>query len=229
MAKFDLRLKARELRKQGISVKQIAIQLQVSKSSASVWVRDIILSIEQLEKLRHSSLVGAERGRLKSALIQKERWLRKLADHKKFGVETIGDLNERELLIAGLALYWGEGSKKDRKVQFCNSDPQMIRFLLVWLKRCFGIEMDDLRCWVGINEIHAAREQMVREFWSSTTGIPLKQFRKTSFKRVQNKKVYENYNTHFGTLSITIMQPSRFYGKIIGLIDGLSQAKVAQR
>ena len=73
MAKYLLRLKARELRKQGISVKDIAEILRISKSSASIWTRDIILSIEQIEALNKSRLQGAERGRLKSALLQKER------------------------------------------------------------------------------------------------------------------------------------------------------------
>lgn len=224
MAKSQLRIQARELRKKGISVNQIALELKVAKSSASMWVRDIILSIEQLESLRNASLVGAERGRLKGALMQKERRLTLLEEHKKRGIETVGNLSDRDILIAGLALYWGEGSKKTRQVQFCNSDPQMIQFLLVWLKKCFGIELKELRCKVGINEIHADREQIVKEYWSTITGIPESQFRQTSFKKVQNKKTYNNYDNHYGTLSVIVMQPARFYGKIIGLIEGLSYA-----
>lgn len=223
MAKYELRLKARELRKKGVSVKQIAEELKVAKSSASIWVRDIILSIDQLEVLRESSLMGAERGRLKSALLQKARWNTRLEEHRKLGAETIGRLNDRELLIAGLALYWGEGSKKHRSVQFCNSDPKVIQFLLIWLKRCFLVESSDIYCTVGINEIHLKRDTLVKDFWSNITGIPLDQFRKTSFKKVVNKKVYDNFDSHYGTLSIKVRQPSRFYGKIIGLIEGLAE------
>lgn len=224
MAKSQLKIKARELRRQGISVKYIAEDLNVSKSSVSIWVRDIILSIDQLEVLRKSSLQGSERGRLKSALLQKEKRIKQFEEDTSTGIKTIGALTERELLIAGIALYWGEGSKKDRKVQFCNSDPQMIRFLLAWLNRCFGIGRDDLRCIVGINEIHTRREKRVKAYWSKITGIPLEQFTKTSFKKVTNQKVYENFDDHYGTLSIKVMQPARFYGKIIGLIEGLAES-----
>lgn len=222
MAKSLLKLKARELRRQGISVKYIAEELHITKSSVSLWVRDIILSIEQLEALRKSSLQGAERGRLKSALLQKERRIKQLEEHKSSGIKTIGALTDRELLIAGLALYWGEGSKKDRKVQFCNADPQMVRFLLDWLQRCFGIELKELRCIVGINAIHIQREAIVKAYWSKITGIPLEQFTKTSFKKVTNQKVYDNFDNHYGTLSIKVMQPARLYGKILGLIEGLA-------
>ncbi len=59
MAYSLLKLKARELRNKGVSVKSIAKHLHISKSTASVWVRDIILSVDQLEALRKSSLDGA--------------------------------------------------------------------------------------------------------------------------------------------------------------------------
>ncbi len=225
MAKYYLKIKARDLREKGVSVKQIAEELKISKSTVSIWVRDIILSIEQLEVLKQSSLRGAERGRLKSALLEKEKWNNALEEHKKLGRKVIGDLNNRELFIAGLALYWGEGSKKDRKVLFCNANPKMILFFLKWLRQCFAVEDQDIRCTVGINEIHISRENLVKEYWSEVTSIPLEQFTKTSFKKVLNKKVYDNFDSHYGTLSVKVRQPSRFYGKIIGLIEGLAGAK----
>lgn len=221
MAKSLLRLEARKLRKKGVSVKKIAQILKVSKSTASIWTRDIILTVEQLENLKKSSLQGAERGRLKNALLQKERWTKNMEEFKKLGVANIGKLTDREFLIAGLALYWGEGYKKGRRLQFCNSDPKMIQFLILWLQRCFAISNFDIRCRVGINHIHSKRENIVKDYWSGITGIPLSQFTKTSFKKVENKKIYPNFNDHYGTLSVEIAQPSRFYGKIIGLIEGL--------
>ncbi len=100
----------------------------------------------------------------------------------------------------------------------------MIQFLLPWLQKCFDITISDIRCNVGINEAHYKRDKIVREHWSKISGIPLAQFRKTSFKKVKNKKVYENFNEHYGTLSVSVAKPSRFYYKIMGLIDGLSEA-----
>ena len=221
MALALLRLEARKLRKRGISVKKIAQYLKVSKSSASAWVRDIILTIEQLEVLRKSSLEGAERGRLKSALLQKEKRRKKMENFIKSGIKSIGKVTEREFLIAGLALYWGEGYKKGRRLQLCNSDPKMIKFFLLWLRKCFAISYSEIRCRVGINHMHFKRDNLVRAYWSKITDIPVTQFTKTSFKKVANKKIYENFNDHYGTLSVEVSQPARFYGKIIGLIEGL--------
>lgn len=224
MAKYLLRQKARKLRRKGISVKRIAEYLSVSKSTASVWVRDIILSVEQLEELKDIMLRGSELGRTKGALVQKERRLRFIEESRTKGIAELPSITERELLIAGLALYWGEGSKKSQEVEFCNSDPKMIQFLLLWLKKCFGVTPDEIKCCVGINEIHIKREEIVKDYWSKISGIPLSQFRKTSFKKVKNSKVYENFNDHYGTLSVIVSKPSRFYFKILGLIEGLYQA-----
>lgn len=222
MAKSLLRLEARKLRKKGVSVKKIAQYLKVAKSSASIWTRDIILTVEQLENLRRSSLEGAERGRLKSALIQKKKWKDSMEEFKKTGIKSMSKLTDREFLIAGLALYWGEGYKKGRRLQFCNSDPKMIKFLLLWLQKCFTVSTLDIRCRIGINHIHAMRENIVKSYWAKITGIPLVQFTKTSFKKVDNKKIYANFNNYYGTLSVEVSRPSRFYGKIIGLVEGLS-------
>ena len=221
MAKSLLKIQARGMRSLGKSVSQIAIELGVSKSTTSLWVRDIILSVEQMESLKQSSLIGAELGRLKSALLQKERRLRLIDDSKRFGKEALSTLTEREFLVAGLALYWGEGYKKGREFSFCNSDPEMVKFLIRWLHNCFQIAIEDIKCSVGINEIHKEREELVRKYWSETLGIPLSQFTKTSFKKVTNKKIYLNFNEHFGTIRIRIKNSGAICYKVLGLIEGL--------
>lgn len=232
MAKFLLRMEARKLREEGLSIKQIAKQLVISKSTASRWVRDVTLSDQLLEKLRNNQLAGAERGRLKTKLLNQEKRLRISKSAREIGYSMLQNITERELLIAGLALYWGEGCKTDgnRRIEFCNSDPKMIEFLIHWLKKSFNIGINDIACNVGINEIHSHREQLVKEYWSKISGIPLEQFRKTSLKRVLNKKIYKNLDQHFGTFTVRVNKSTNLYYKIIGLIEGLHfNANVAQR
>ncbi len=68
-------------------------------------------------------------------------------------------MSERELFVAGIALYWAEGSKKRRVVRFCNSDPRLIRVIMEWLKRNFNVKTNELAVHIGINEIHKPREK----------------------------------------------------------------------
>lgn len=221
MASSILRLKAIDLRSQGVSIKQIAMQLKISTSSASKWTRDINLTSQQLDKLRINECNGKALGRLKSTMIKKEIRLEKIEKSRREGAVIVGNINKRELLLLGLALYWGEGGKKNRRVEFCNSDPRMVKFLILWLIKCFEVRSEDLICWVGINEIHEPRESIVREYWSKVLNLPLGQFRKTSYKRVKSKKVYANFDQHFGTLSIVVAKSTNLYYQIMGLIDSL--------
>ena len=225
MAKYDLRIQAVKMRRQGESVNVIARKLGVSKSTASLWVRDIILSVSDLEKLRQNSIEGAELGRLRGALKQKKARLELVEKSKQWGFKQIGRLSKREFFMAGLALYWAEGSKKERRVQVCNSDADLIKLMIKWLEEYFGVFTNRLTVHVGINEMHKDREGVVKNYWSKATGIPLDQFTKTSFKRVKSKKVYENFREHYGTLDIRVLKPAGIYYKIMGLIWGLSQAR----
>src|SRR3989344_1769076 len=109
MAKSILRLEAIKLREKGESVREIAKKLGVAKSSASLWTRHVILSIEQLEKLKGNFLKGGERGRTISSLNQKRARLLRIEQEKERGTRAFFKLSPQELRIAGLCLYWAEG------------------------------------------------------------------------------------------------------------------------
>jgi hypothetical protein len=225
MAKSQQRLRARELRTQGVSVQSIAKKVGVVKSTASLWTRDIILSLAQLEQLRQQNIKGGEKGRLLGALKQKNDRLHRIQKGLESGRAMFPVLTRQELLATGTGLYWAEGTKKHREVTFCNSDPKLVKFMITWLQKCFSIPIRRLYCYVGINQIHVEREQRVKQYWSEITGIPLAQFRKTSFKKVKNHKVYENFDDHFGTLTVKVKKPAQLYYNILGLIEGLYCAK----
>ena len=56
-------VRARKLRSQGHSLKQIASRLGVAKSSVSLWVRNVSLSKSAQQKLREREVKGGARGR----------------------------------------------------------------------------------------------------------------------------------------------------------------------
>lgn len=227
MAKSALRLKAIKLRKQGKSVRDIAEKLGVVKSTASLWVRDVILTIEQAEKLNANLIAGGRKGRLISALLQKKRRLERINTENKRGEEQFPTLTLRELQIAGLCLYWAEGSKKSRTIVLCNSDPNIILVFIKWLQLIYGIKLNELKCAVGINEAHRSRENVVKKYWSITTGIPLSNFTKTSFKKYPLRKLYDNFNEHMGTLAVKLLKPGKIYYRVLGEIHGLSKSLVS--
>lgn len=221
MAKYKLRIQARFLRQQGESIRAITQLLGVSKSTVSRWVMDIPLSLKQIEVLRKSSLKGAEIGRIKISSNHLRKRQQITLASKKAGEMQLKNFTKRELLIAGIALYWAEGGKTNKRIEFCNSDPKMIEFVIHWLRVCFKVKKKDLMGTVGIHEIHKDREESIKAYWSELTGISLAQFWKTRFKKSESKKIYNNLNDHYGTLSIGVKKSTKLYYKMLGLIHGL--------
>jgi len=221
MAKSEERNKAIDFRKNGASIKEIARKLWVSKSTVSLWCRNIKLTSNQIEKLYERQRQGAYIG----SRIQYERRLKKIEENRNQGIKEIGILSKRELLLVGLSLYWGEGSKSEnsRKIKINNSDPKLVKLMVRWFKDIWKIDNERFVFRVGINEIHKKRIKEVEKYWSRIIGFSLKYFYRTTLIKVKNKKHYKNFPTHYGTLTIEIKKPAELYYRILGLIEGLSK------
>ncbi len=224
MAKSKEKIKARELRQQGKSIKELAKFLRVSKGSVSIWCRDIILTAEQIENLqKRIATKGSYEARLKGARIQHERRLKQIKQLYEDGFKLVGSLSERDLLLIGAGLYWGEGMKKEGRARIANSDPEIIKFMVNWFQSIWGISKDQLTPSILINEIHKKRVHEVEQYWSRLLNIPLDQFTKTTFIKAKNKKIYKNFQEHYGTLIVSVRKGSDLRHKINGLIAALSQ------
>lgn len=227
MAKSRERLLARGLRRKGESIREIARKVSVASSTVSLWCRDIILTNVQLEELVRRDRRGAARGRMVAAELAKKRKNERVSFNKNVGFERIRKVSNRELFLIGIALYWAEGSKgvRSERFVFVNSDPKMILIMIRWLKECMNVNSEDIVCRVGINEAHQTRIGEVESHWSDITGIPLTQFKRASFKKVANKKIYENFYEHYGTLDLLVRKCTKLFYEILGSIDGLSDKR----
>jgi hypothetical protein len=121
--------KARLLRAENRTLADIAEILGVAKSSVSLWVRDVPFTPSPR---RH--------GPHRRAHPQHEAKVREIQEFDRLGVERLGALSEDAFLVAGLALYAGEGSKGEGKVLFANTDSTMIAFFCAWLRKFFVID-----------------------------------------------------------------------------------------
>jgi len=225
MAKSKEKNQALNLRQKGKSIKDIAKRLKIVKSTVSLWCRDIKLTPEQVQKLHEKMVKSGYKGRMKGARIQYDGRLKKIEEWKKRGIEQIGKLSNRDLLIAGIALYWGEGAKKKRGVSFSNSDTKLIKFIIKIFRKVWKIDKGRFAAYIGINKIHKDRVKEVEDYWSKITKIPREQFTKTTLIKAKNKKNYKNFPVHYGTLTVKIRKSAELYYQIIGLIDGLVKAR----
>jgi transcriptional regulator with XRE-family HTH domain len=221
MAKSAEKLKARSLRKQGNSIKEIAKKLNVSVSSVSDWCRDIRLSEDQIKKLEKRMRDPYYGQRLYYLQKIKAKTEKKITRLKNQGKRRIGLLSQRDIFIAGVALYWAEGFKKDKQIGFANCDPIMINFFISWLIRCLNIKPKDIKLRITINQAYIPEINNIQQYWSNITGIPLKNFQKPTIQRVKWSKQYENKNDYKGVLRIRINKSLSNLRRILGMIDKL--------
>lgn len=222
MAKSIQHIEALRLRREGKSLKDIAGTLQVSKGTASVWCKDIVLNLKQIELLHEKMVRGGYAGRLKGANVQKAQKQEKIHHYVDQGRKEIPALNKRELFFVGLGLYWGEGGKTNSAVRFYNSNPLLIKFVMRWFREVMEVSEERFYMNVTINKTHRARLDEVISYWSEITNIPICQFRKPILIKAKSEKLYENHFEHYGTLCIRITKSSDLFYRIMGLIKALS-------
>lgn len=220
MAKFEKRIKAHRLRKSGRSILFISKKLKVSKSTVSIWCRTLKLTPKQKEHLLRNAIKAGFKGRLIGAEMNKRKKQERIDFYKKSSKKEIGRISRRDFLIAGIALYWGEGSKKS-KLSFINSDPTMIKFMFRWFQKIILVRKEEFIPRIFINAIHKPRINKVFRFWSSLLKLPIKQFGSPIFLKKKPKKIYENYDSYYGVLALEIRKSTNLKYRMLGFIEAL--------
>lgn len=174
------KITAISLRMQGYSYSQIQEHVNVSKGLLSVWLKYIRLNEEQeselIKKINERSKKGVARA------VESNIARRKIRESDAFKEAQVlyEKHKEDKVFIAGLCLYWAEGSKRASSFQFVNSDPKMITFMILWIQKYLGISKDHI--FIRLSTHSDFIEEKYEDFWANITGIPLSQFKKTTYK-----------------------------------------------
>lgn len=207
MAKREIHAKAIELRKQGMSYTQIKGEVGVSKSTLSIWLKEYPLSVQHLEQLKEKAQVRVERCRETKA---RKRLLREneiLAQARK----DIGSLTDRELLLCGLFLYWGEGSKTQlTTVSLSNTDPAAILCFKRWL-RLLGVADSEMKVCVQLYADMDVEKELT--YWSEVLQLPPESFRKPYIKSTNRAGL--TYHQRFGHGTCNLIYYNRDLGDYI--------------
>ena len=109
-------------------------------------------------------------------------------------------MTDDNLLVSGLVAYLCEGTKlrKDLRykntyhyaIEFTNSEPNLIKLFLDFLRRFIGLNENKLKCQLSIYNEQNKNE--IELFWSDLLKIPIKNFNKTYIfkpKNIKNKMI----------------------------------------
>jgi hypothetical protein len=177
--------------------------------------------------------LSVEESRKRSLAGLRRYWEREYASREGFREELrvavareIGELTEREILIAGAIAYWCEGTKTKpyrqtgARVTFVNSDPGLIVFFLRFLDAA-GIQRTDLIFRVHIHE--SADVGAAQRFWAEVTGAPADQFRTPTLKRHNPKTVRKNIGEGYhGCLTVNVRRSGDLYRRIEGWMSAIT-------
>ena|SRR5438093_10122942 len=176
------RLRARELRASGCSVREIERALGVARSSVSRWVADVPLG----EAERRALAERVTEGKLRVAE-------RKAADARiaRLKHQQAGRIRVREgdaSYVAGCMLYWAEGEKARNRAGITNSDPGLLAFFASFLRRHFDVPGESMSIYCNLFADHLERQCQIEQFWLDTLGLPRSSLRKSAVN------VYSKYS-----------------------------------
>ncbi len=221
--KWNEKLKAIVMRKNGRSYSDILKDIKVSKSTLSIWLSDIKLTNKQkIDLLKKTELARYKLGKYKH-----QKRLDKTKEIINESKKEFYELINNPLFISGISLYWAEGDKhKGERVKFTNSDPFMIVLMMRWFREICNVEKGKFRISLHVHNLHSPSN--VIEYWSKITDVSKTQFQKVYIKQstlLQRRNVLYN-----GTCGI-IVHDKNLFRRILGwkmaLIDYLGVKKHA--
>lgn len=167
--KYKEKEKARQLRREGQSVKEIARNLQVSPGSVSAWVRDIELTSDQKDVLHQRQREHAinlqrvgEDGQpyseinRRNALKQRQIYQQEGRTHARSG----DVLHEMACM-----LYWAEGAKHRNRVVFVNSDPNMMSLFMRFLRECLHLPDEKIKLRLHCYAKDVTEQETIKRYW----------------------------------------------------------------
>ena len=137
--KVHAKARAIELRTAGHSYNYIAPLVGVSKSTLSAWLATVPYTpnAETCDRIGKAlAASGAAKAKLKQNSLEMA-WREALS--------IIGKCSKRDLFMAGLGLYIGEGSKTTNQTVFVNANPAIVRFMVRWFIETLNLKIENIR------------------------------------------------------------------------------------
>ncbi len=214
--------KAITLRRKGRSYSEILKEVPVAKSTLSMWLRSVGLSQPQKQRLTDKKMATIRKG------VERKREIR-FSTTKTIKDEAHRDINQlsdRDLWLLGIALYWAEGQKERGRgslVALGNSDRFLIQVFLRWLIDICKVPKKDIHFWLFLHETAAEKLPEVQRYWSQSTGFPLDEFGKVTWKRNQiNSNRKNRGESYHGLLRVIVRRSTNLNRKIQGWVEGIN-------
>jgi hypothetical protein len=141
----------------------------------SLWVRDIPLTEEQIAELQSRSATSP--GQLAGAAANVTLGRARRRSYQREGRASISSADP--LHLAGCMLFWAEADKHRNSVRIANSDPELLRLFVTFLRNCYEADVSRISISCNLFADHVARQREIEAFWLRTLGLPRSCLRKS--------------------------------------------------
>jgi len=222
MARKEEKQKALEMRKKEMSYSQIKSALGISKSTLSGWLKDYPLTNKRIRELRDCEQ-KIEKCRETKRKKREER-LSIFYNQEKLKIFPI---SKKELYLAGLFLYWGEGSKSQKaaKVFISNTDPSLIKFFIYWLEKSMNVSRDKMKIALQLYSDMVIDKEL--NFWAKELKISKKQFYKPYIKESKMSRINHKNGFCHGTCGLGVGD-ARLSERILMALKSISDCYIKE-
>jgi len=205
------------LRRLGLTYGEIRDLIPVPKATISSWCRDIELTNAQVEEIRARTGPGSRTGiPVNTQWKRREEVALMRAEAQDFASEHLGD----PFFVAGVVLYWGEGSKTHADLALANSDPRALRLFVAWVRSFHTPNADFV---LKIN-LHAGNDEPgARAFWRGETGLADSDFHRT-FVKPEGTGHRKNH-LPFGVCQVRVRKCTNYWIRTMEWVDTVATAR----
>lgn len=194
------------LRKRGFTLEEIAKYCDISKSTASEWLKNKAFSA-QVTKL-NVKRAGVENAK-RLQLINKARTVERANRYKE--VLRSADVEFKHyqddpLFIAGIMLYIGEGDNRHRRlIRIANARTEVHQVFIRFAIEYLGVEKKSIHFWILLYP--DLNEEVCMKKWQKATSLPYTQFYKNQVIQGRSSKRTLQYgvgNTIIGSTALKL-------------------------
>ena len=175
------------LRKKGKSYQEIADILKMSKSTVSLWLKDLKWSQSLKQQLIEKSRVDSKIRMTRLSAARKADFDKHYLEAEKEATQEFAKLKENKLFITAISLYWGEGDKvfKNGIVRISNIDEKVLKVFNDFLQQICLVDIEKIRA--GILLYPDLDSKKCLKFWSKEMKISEDRFFKSTVIQGRHK------------------------------------------
>jgi len=199
------------LRRPGLTYTEIQTLVPVPSGTISNWSQEITLTETQIQAIRARTGPDTQRGIPKDT-----QWRRRIeierirAEARAFAESHLDDAR----FVAGVVLYWGEGSKTRNALDLSNADPAALRTFVKWVRDYLDANAEFV---LSLHLHEGNDEAAARRYWTQAVGLPNARFTKTFTKPAGTG--HRKNHLKYGVCRVRALRPSDHWNRVMMWID----------